>query len=89
MMAGTQERFFLFIGAIWTRETGPNKLQASRIPYRWKRLDSSPGNWEAILGILQDPSSSWRNWTAKRSCLRTDFLTTLRGSGRAVVSSPR
>jgi hypothetical protein len=56
MTTGTQERFFLFIGASWIREAAPRKLQASGIPYRWKRLDSKPDNWELVLGILQDPS---------------------------------
>jgi hypothetical protein len=51
-----QGRFFLFIGTLWNKDAATDKLQASGIPYRWKRLDSGPKNWKAILAILENPS---------------------------------
>lgn len=48
------ERFFLFLGSLWNREAATQKLQASGVSYKWKRLDSSPENWQVILAILEE-----------------------------------
>ncbi len=55
-MTDIQERFFLLIGTAWLRDPATDKLRVSGIPYRWKRLDSSPENWKSILLLLHNPS---------------------------------
>jgi hypothetical protein len=45
--------FFLFIGSA-TSDAAVSTLATSRIPYRLKRLESGPKNWETILDLIQD-----------------------------------
>jgi hypothetical protein len=56
MTTAGRERFFLLIGSTWQREAATNKLRATGTPYKWKRLDSGPSNWESVLSILHEPS---------------------------------
>jgi hypothetical protein len=56
MTANAREQFFLLIGPTWKGEAATDKLRASGIPYEWKRLNSSPQNWESILSLVQQPS---------------------------------
>jgi hypothetical protein len=56
MTANAREQFFLLMGPTWKDEAVTDKLRASGISYEWKRLNSSPHNWESILSLVQQPS---------------------------------
>jgi hypothetical protein len=44
------------MGPTWKNEAVTDKLRASGITYEWKRLNSSPQNWESILSLVHQPS---------------------------------
>jgi hypothetical protein len=44
------------MGPTWKNEVVTDKLRASGITYEWKRLNSSPQNWESILSLVHQPS---------------------------------
>jgi hypothetical protein len=56
MTANAREQFFLLMGPTWKNEAVTDKLRASGITYEWKRLNSSPQNWESILSLVHQPS---------------------------------